>query len=178
MLGRIGGIHRASMRLHRISDPEVLARDIIDILRDVMPLDFAAVYLVESEKLIPFAVSDRGLGEEVLQSDKSYLKSLDLKVGEHVTGWVAKHGKSLLIRDIAFDPRFLDSRPGVRSELCVPMKSGNEVTGVINLEATQVGAYTESERSVLEIIAAQLALAIDNAKLKRQIAELKTPSSA
>lgn len=178
MLGRIGGIHRASMRLHHISDPEVLAREIIDILRELMPLDFAAVYLVDDEQLIPFAVSDRGLGEEVLQSDKRYLESLDLKVGEHVTGWVAKHGKSLLIRDIAFDSRFLDSRPGVRSELCVAMKSGTEVIGVINLEATQVGAYTESERSVLEIFAAQLALAIENARLKRRIAEMKTRSSA
>lgn len=166
MLGRIGVIHSASMRLHRISDPEVLAREIIDILKDVMPHDFAAVYLVDGERLIPFAVSDRGLGEETLEEDKRYLASLDLKVGKNVTGWVAKHDEGILIRDTSLDRRFLDSRPGVRSELCVPMRTAEAVLGVINLEACQVGAYTESERSVLEIIAAQLALVLENARLK------------
>ncbi|NNF51946.1 MAG: GAF domain-containing protein [Gammaproteobacteria bacterium] len=169
MVGRIGTIHQASMRVHRIDDPEILATQIIDILRDAVPHDYAAVYLVQGQKLAPFAVSDRGLGPTGLQSDKDYLRSLDLKLGENVTGWVAQNNESVLIVDTLVDPRFLDSRPGVRSELCVPMRTNNTVIGVINLESNQIGAYTESERIVLEIIAVQLALSIENATLRAAI---------
>ena len=172
MPGRIGTIHNASMRVHRIDDPEILATKIIDIIRDVIPHDYAAVYLIDGVQLVPFAVSDRGLGQAALVSDKDYLRSLDLKVGENVTGWVAENDESVVIRDTSLDPRFLDSRPGIRSELCVPMRTGKTVSGVINLEANQVGAYTESERIVLEIIAAQLALSIENANLRRKLDRL------
>lgn len=160
------------MRVHRIDDPEILATKIIDIIRDVIPHDYAAVYLIDGVQLVPFAVSDRGLGQAALVSDKDYLRSLDLKVGENVTGWVAENDESVVIRDTSLDPRFLDSRPGIRSELCVPMRTGKTVSGVINLEANQVGAYTESERIVLEIIAAQLALSIENANLRRKLDRL------
>lgn len=172
MLGRLGVIHSASMRLHSIDDPEILAREIIDILGDAVPHDYAAVYLIQDDRLEPFAVSDRGLSEATIEEDKNYLRSLDLKVGSNVTGWVAMHNQSAIIKDATLDPRFLDSRPGVLSELCVPMRTGDKVTGIINLESNRRGAYTESERSVLEIIAAQLSLSIENARLKKQLAQL------
>ena len=172
MIGRLGVIHRASLRLHAMNDPEVMAREVIGILNDVVPHDFAAVYLLEGERLVPFAVSDRLQGNAVLEADKQYLASLNLRVGANVTGWVARHGESLLINDVSRDPRYLDSRPGVQSELCVAMRSGSDVTGVVNLESLRSGAYTESEKRVLEIVATQLGIAIENATMRARLAAL------
>lgn len=173
MIGRLGVIHRASLQLHAMSDPEVMAREIVGILHDVVPHDFAAVYVLEGARLVPFAVSDRMQGSAVLEADKQYLASLDLRVGENVTGWVARHDESLLINDVLRDPRYLDSRPGVQSELCVPMRSASGVTGVVNLESLQKNAYTESEKRVLEIVATQLSIAIENASMRARLQSLE-----
>lgn len=161
MIGRIGAIHRASMRLAQISDAETLAREVIQILHDVVHHDFAAVCLVEGKRLRPFAVSVPGTGIDDLEQDKAYIDSFDLKVGENITGWVAQHGKSVLVDDPKRDPRYLNIRPNVRSEVCVPMLTSRGVLGVINLESTREKAYTESEVRVLEIIASPLAVAIE-----------------
>ncbi len=156
-----------------MSDPEIMAREVVGILHDVVPHDFAAVYLLDDERLVPFAVSDRMQGSAVLEADKQYLASLDLRVGVNVTGWVAHHGESLLINDVSRDPRYLDSRPGVQSELCVPMRSASGITGVVNLESLQSNAYTESEKRVLEIVATQLGIAIENAAMRTRLQALE-----
>lgn len=123
-------LHLASHFLHRLRDPEVLARDVITLLKDVVHHDYAAVYLIDGDRLRTFAVSDRGLGAGVLDADKAYLESLDLRVGKNVTGWVAQHGESVRLDDATRDPRYLDSadrtykRPHVRrrGRLRRPMK--------------------------------------------------------
>lgn len=161
-------IHLASQRLHRLRDVESLVRDVIGLLQDIVVHDFGAVYLIDGDSLSTFAVSDRGLGEAVLSTDKEYLNSLDLRVGQHVTGWVALHNESVVIADASRDPRYLASRPGIRSEICVPMRSRERAIGVINLESTLPAAYTDSDRRILEIVASQIAIAIENAQLHAQ----------
>lgn len=164
-------LHLASSYLHRLRDPAVLAQDVITLLKDVVHHDYAAVYLVDGDSLKIFAVSDRGLGPGVLESDLAYLDSLHLRVGENITGWVAQHGRSLRLDNVMEDERYLDSQPGIVSELCVPMRSGAKVIGVINLESTRAAAYQETDQRVLEIVANQIAVAIENAQLVARVAE-------
>lgn len=169
-LRELDALHRASACLHRLRDPAVLARDVITLLKDVVHHDFAAVYLIEGDYLKTFAVSDRGLGPGMLESDFAYLESLRLKVGENVTGWVAQHGKSLRLDNVAEDERYLNSQTDIESELCVPLKSGNQIIGVVNLESTRNGAYKESDQRILEIIANQIAIAVENSQLLQRAA--------
>lgn len=169
MIGRLGVIHRTSLRLHAISDPEVMAREIVGILQDVVPHDYAAVYLLDGETLLPYAVSDRKLGGDALKADKDYLASLNLRVGANITGWVALHGKSQLINDVSRDPRYLPSQPGVQSEMCVPMFSSRGLIGIVNLESVELNAYSLSEQRVLEIVATQLGIAIENAQMRARL---------
>ncbi|MGB5581011.1 MAG: GAF domain-containing protein [Woeseia sp.] len=166
-------LHRASTYLHRLRDPAALARDVITLLKDVVHHDFAAVYLIDGDSLKTFAVSDRGLGQGVLESDLAYLDSLALKVGENITGWVAQSGESLRIDDVSTDERYLDSQTNIASELCVPMWSGDTVIGVVNIESTRKHAYRESDQRVLEIVANQIAVAIENGKLLARNAEVE-----
>ncbi len=166
-------LHRASLYLHRLRDPEVLAQNVITLLCEVVHHDFAAVYLVDGDRLSTFAVSDRGLGDSVVKSDKAYLDSLDLRVGKHVTGWVAKHGQSVLLNDVAEDDRYLDSQAEIASELCVPMWSNEQVIGVVNVESKRKHAYRPADQRVLEIAANQVAIAIENARLVGRIAEVE-----
>jgi len=67
------------------------------------------------------------------------------------------------------DERYLPLRSEIRSELCVPLHIGDQIIGVINTETSKTNAYTELDQRVLETIAAQIVVAIQNARLLEQI---------
>ncbi|HKB57850.1 MAG TPA: GAF domain-containing protein [Lacunisphaera sp.] len=67
-----------------------------------------------------------------------------LRPGQGVTGWVALHGKPLLVTDVAAEPRYISARPGVRCEMAAPLIVEGRIIGVVNLDADRVGAFDET----------------------------------
>ena len=102
-----------------------------------------------------------------------------LKVGrEGIVGWVAQHGEPLLVPDVSQEPRyyFLPQASETRSELAVPLKAKDVVIGVLDVQSDRVGAFDESDLAVLQSLANQAAIAIENARLnertQRRVAQL------
>ncbi len=88
------------------------------------------------------------------------------KISDGVIGWVAAHGQLLLVNDVREEPRFLAyTYRATRSELAIPIKVGQEIIGVLNVEADAVHAFDETDVTVLEILCDQLGVAIKNAQL-------------
>jgi len=83
--------------------------------------------------------------------------------------------------DVRGDPRYLNSVEAVRSELAVPMIARRRLVGVIDVQSTRLNAYTEQDRALLRLIAARVAISIDNARLywrvERQNRTLKALAS-
>jgi|GEM_PF-2675752 len=163
-------VHRASQRLQYLMDPAELAQELICVLEETLGYDFGAVLVVDrnSNDLVPFALSDQGYGDTFIEIDKQYVTSCGVRVGKGITGWVAQHGESVLVGDVRHDPRYHGIRSDIRSELCVPMRARGSIIGVVNVETRKQNAYTDSDRQVLEAIAAQMAVAITNAQLYEQ----------
>ncbi|MEJ2261874.1 MAG: GAF domain-containing protein [Anaerolineales bacterium] len=92
-----------------------------------------------------------------------------MPLGKGVTGRVALDGKPRRISDISLEPAYVEIDHRTRSELCVPLKAGERLIGVINAENTQVNAFTEADERLLTTLAGQLATAID--RLKAEAAE-------
>jgi len=67
-----------------------------------------------------------------------------LRPGQGVTGWVALHGRALLVADVAADPRYILARRGVRCEMAAPLVVEGRTIGVVNLDADRVGAFDEA----------------------------------
>jgi len=65
-----------------------------------------------------------------------------LKLGQGVTGWVALHGKPLLIPDVVGDVRYIAARSSVRCEMAAPLIAHGHAVGVINLDADRPHAFT------------------------------------
>jgi GAF domain-containing protein len=89
------------------------------------------------------------------------------KVGdEGLTGWVAATGAPMLIPDVSQEPRYVWTRGSrTRSELIVPIKLKGQVIGVLDVQSDRLGAFDESDSSVLQSLASQAAIAIENARL-------------
>lgn len=84
-----------------------------------------------------------------------------IALNEGVTGRVAVTGKPIRIDDIREENNYLDYDKSTLSELCVPMKIGERLIGVINAESRQANHFTEDDERLLLTLAGQLATGIE-----------------
>src|SRR5712664_1742421 len=94
---------------------------------------------------------------------------LKLRVGEGITGWVARAGKAARIGDVSSDPRYIMVRPEVRSELAVPLEVNGEVRGVLNVDSDRRDAFTAADQELLEALAVQASGVIHHTWIYEQL---------
>jgi signal transduction histidine kinase len=95
--------------------------------------------------------------------------ALRLRVGEGITGWVARTGQPACVGDVRRDPRYIMLREEARSELAVPLEVGSEVRGVLNVDSDRENAFSGEHRELLEELALQAARVIHNTWLYEQL---------
>ena len=93
-----------------------------------------------------------------------------MKLGQGIAGYVAAHGKSVIVNDVRQSPHFfsvIDNTTGfkTRSALCVPMISQGRVIGVIELLNKRDGNFGDNDEKLLQSIVSSLVIAIENARL-------------
>ncbi|VAX23364.1 hypothetical protein MNBD_NITROSPINAE03-1880 [hydrothermal vent metagenome] len=136
------------------------------ISQDVLGYDYAIVRLLEKDVLK--AVKWIGFPREAAE--------LVIRVGEGISGEVAKTGRSVLVTDTLKDPRFLMGVEGCKSELCVPMIYDGKTVGVFNVESGKQGFFTEIDRHLLETLASQLTASFESARLRKELARAEKMS--
>jgi len=95
----------------------------------------------------------------------------DIPFGRGVVGYAAQHKQAVLVSDVAKDPRYIAVNSETKSELAVPLIYKDKVIGVLDLEHTRRGFFTEDHKRTITTLAAQVAIAIENAQLYEQIAK-------
>jgi diguanylate cyclase (GGDEF)-like protein len=105
------------------------------------------------------------------------LKSVRLRIGEGIAGWVAKYGEPLLVPDVTKDQRFSSridemTKWKTKSILCVPLASKNRILGVIQLINVDMSSFGNDQVMLLQALADYAAIAIDNAHSVEKIQEL------
>jgi len=89
---------------------------------------------------------------------------------EGIVGAAAKLRRPVVVPDVTLDPRYRMVNAETRSELAVPMIFKTRVVGVMDLESPQLNYFTADHVQVLSILAAHLAVSIENARLYEQVA--------
>lgn len=145
--------------------PENVLDQMMHILRESFGYVHCAILLVDDNDNELYVKAASGYAGEGVDN-------LRLKVGnEGITGWVAATGKPLYVPDVHKDPRYVPGMKEVRSEIALPLKIGEKVLGVLNVESTELGAFHERDVRILSSLAAQAAVAIENARLYAEIAK-------
>ncbi len=103
------------------------------------------------------------------QNLSSPARKLKLRVGEGITGWVARHGKPARVGDVTQDSRYVSVRRDVRSELAVPLEVKGEVRGVINVDSERTHAFSADDQELLQELALQASKVIHNTWLYEQL---------
>jgi phosphoserine phosphatase RsbU/P len=131
-------------------------------VRKLVPYDAFSILLVDSEQRVlrhRFSVRyDRRVDAD------------HIPLGQGITGAAAEARATVRVRDTARDPRYIATQPGISSELAVPLVLQEKVIGVVNLESERLGFFTEDHQRVLELLAPQIAISIENARLYEQVA--------
>ncbi len=94
----------------------------------------------------------------------------NVPLGKGITGAAAESREVVRVHDTAKDPRYIASHPDIRSEVAVPLILQDRVLGVIDLESSRIGHFTDDHVRTLALLAAQVASSVENARLYQEIA--------
>jgi PAS domain S-box-containing protein len=164
-------LREATRRLQTIHEPKALASEFIAILKGSFRFDRAVVLLLEptTRELVPLAMSDRRRGEALAISKSEFSGTFQPCEERGIAGWVAQEGESFMSGRENEDARFLRERDNGLSQLCVPINAGGRILGVVKVESSMGGAYSDSDLKVLETLASQLGTALDHARLMQDL---------
>lgn len=107
----------------------------------------------------------------IADSDK-YL-GIENALDKGISGWVIRNRKHRLVSDVKKDTNYLEIKPTIKSELCVPIKIDKKIIGVINVESLKENDFGQNELELLEGLANQAGAAITNARLNEGLANMQ-----
>ena len=155
-----------SRSLGTILNPQELLQHVADLIQTRFDLYYVGVFLVDDSRR--FASLAAGTGEA---GEKMITENHQLSVGgSSMIGWATTHGKPRISRDVGQENiRFRNPHlPLTRSELALPLTTGNQVIGAISVQSTQMNAFDEDDITILQSIADSLSIALENARLFQQ----------
>jgi len=130
-------------------------------LKRLIPYETLAIYIKRDEKLTP---------EYVCGENLRLFNSLEIPVGQGLSGWVAENNKSILNGNPSVEAGYLNDPTKystLRSALAVPLDGVNGVLGVLALYRAERDAFSKENLRILQAISSKVALAIENALSQR-----------
>ena len=137
-------------------------------LRKIVPYDATAIYVRDGEKLIPHYVNG---------DDFRLFSSLQIPIGEGLSGWVAENRKPIVNGNPAVESGHQADQSKfstLRSALAVPLEGPNGVIGVMTLYRAEADAFSRDHLRILLAISSKVSLAIENALIFRQLEDSAT----
>jgi sigma-B regulation protein RsbU (phosphoserine phosphatase) len=155
-------LNEISQELTSILNVDELMRRVGELLTRIIDYQMFSILLVDSTgtKLVHrFSIRFR---------ESIHLKH-DIPLGQGLVGYAVQHRTPVLVPDVTTDPRYIRLNPETRSELAVPLIYKGKVIGVMDLEHTKKRFFHEDHMRTMSTLAAQLAIAIENATLYEQV---------
>jgi diguanylate cyclase (GGDEF)-like protein/putative nucleotidyltransferase with HDIG domain len=137
-------------------------------LKKIVSYDAAAIYVRDGGKLIPRYVNG---------DDFRFFSSLEIPIGEGLSGWVAENRKPIVNGNPAVesgDHANPSKFSTLRSALAVPLEGPNGVIGVMTLYRADRDAFSRDHLRILQAISSKVSVAIENALIFRQLADSAT----
>jgi uroporphyrinogen-III synthase len=161
-------LHGIASRMGAEAPFNEVLNEVVESAAAVVTCDSCFVYLLEGDELV-LRASKNSHPEEI--------GKFKLKLGQGITGWVAKHRQPVVVaRNAAFDPRFqfFNELPEDRFEafLSVPLLSRGRVVGVINLQNIASYDYSEREISLISTVGFLVGAEIEMARLEKEKSQL------
>jgi GAF domain-containing protein len=149
-----------------IRDLEQLLKETVHLISDRFGFYHAGIFLLDEARqyAVLRAASSEGGGHMLARRHK-------LKVGEEgIVGYAVGTGEPRIALDVGEDAVFFNNPdlPMTHSEMAVPLKVHDQIIGVLDVQSTEPAAFSEEDVAILQALADQVSLAIENARLFEQ----------
>ncbi len=168
---RLEALIETSLHFSQILDLQRLLDIILRRAEEVMEAEASSVFQVdEKNRELYFVLATGHKAEEV--------KKIRVPFGRGVVGWVYEHGEPLLVADVSSDPRWYgivdkESKFITKSILAVPLKVKDKTIGVAEVLNKRGGkSFTQEDLELFEAMGRQIAIALENANLYKELDEL------
>ncbi len=165
---QLAALNRVMEHVTSLMPVDELLRTAVRVIRESFNYHNVGVLLLDRE---------RGeLGRQAVEGAYAHLAAADYRqrVGEGLIGIAARDGVTVLSNDVRCDSRYLVGFSGpveTRAEIAVPLKMGDEVLGVLDVQEARAGAFDELDVQTLETLAGQLAARLEAARLLSRLKE-------
>ncbi len=169
---QLEAIAKLGQHITSILDLDELLSQVVELIRHILGYYHVHVFLVD--EVSKEAIFRAGSGEAGRLIEEQ--GGVRLRVGEQgIIGWVAGSGLPLLVNDVSQEPRYMpnDALPATRSELAVPLKIGQRVIGILDVQSDELNAFDLDDVAILQALGDQVAIAINNARLFEELEEHK-----
>ena len=156
-------LHEVGREVSSILDMEALLRRAAELVKRVIDYQIMSI-MVHDE------VTNLFVQRLVVKYGQSGQGKLAVGLSEGIIGAAASSGLPVRVADVSQEPRYRMVNPETRSELAIPMIHKGTVVGVLDLESPQLNYFTEDHAQALSILSAQLAIALENARLYEKVA--------
>ncbi|HUR45576.1 MAG TPA: GAF domain-containing protein [Candidatus Saccharimonadales bacterium] len=158
---RLDALYKVSNILHSSLDHQEALRIIIrEAVRLMRASSGSAVLINPTNGFLEIQAA------ESLPPNASQLK---LRVGEGITGWVARTGRPARVGNVLKDPRYIMVKENVRSEMAVPLQVLGVVRGVLNVDSDRIDAFSAGDQELFEAFSDEAARAVHNTWLYEQL---------
>ncbi|MDY0019196.1 MAG: GAF domain-containing protein [Anaerolineae bacterium] len=156
-------LHRATQLFSAPSALDQVFKGALEEVRRLLNVFACSIWLVDSDSGDLVCRQATGRKAEVI-------RGWHLKPGEGLAGWVALHGKSLIVPDVREDARHFngvaeETAQEMRSILTVPLRVRKQVIGVLQVLDEEVGRFKPGDLLLLEPLAAAVSIAVENGRL-------------
>jgi len=164
-------------------DLDPLLHRIINAAKDITGADAASILLYDSiSRQLHFQVATN--------MDEPTMRGIIVPLEDSIAGWIVKHREPAFSNDVLQDKRYFrivsqETGYETRSLLGVPLITKDKVVGVLEVINKKVGEFSENDETLLTVLGAQAAVAIENTRLFQQsdlisefVHELRTPLAA
>lgn len=161
--GKLRALYSVGYSFIQANSLEELYNKTTELIGEYLDYEYCTILLQQDGKLESVS------RESSLEGEAPLGKGETIEVGKGITGKVAETGEPIMVNAVQEDPRYIQGRDDIRSELSVPIEYEGESIGVIDIQSRSANNFSKGDLELLEIISAQLAIAISNINRKKEL---------
>lgn len=171
-LNQLNLVREVSAEIANVLDLDELAHRVTELIQQTFQYYYVAIFtLRKGSSGLHFRSSamsrNMASGAPASQAESGAPVALDVEMGQGLIGQAAAQGERILVDDVQQDPRyrFVDRLPETRSEVVLPLKLGERILGVLDIQSNRPSAFHPNDLLILSALADTIARAVEGAWL-------------
>ena len=155
-----------SRAITQVMEPEELLVRVVDLVRERFDFYYVGLFLLDDSGRQAILRAGTGEAGRIMRERKHRLEV----GGQSMVGWVSANRKARIALDVGQEAmRFANPLlPDTRSEMALPLQMGERMLGVLDIQSRAASAFSEEDVTVLQGVADQVGVALENARLFQQ----------